>query len=171
MAEQTLDSGGGAAADDASRDDVDTGVGEQLFKAGVVNGETEVGDEEHVLRGLASGLLAGRAWRTGCARLALARLLGSTLGARRALALGDGALSGTLALLGLADLLALHIRVGIRYNKSLWHSTYVVLFLLLGHLYEQSCVAVALLTSNTIGLCLKFGADDFRGEVLVNFRA
>lgn len=63
-----------AAADNAGRDDVDTGLGEERGQAGIVDGETEVGDEKHVLGGLAFGSLA-----SGADNLGLAGSLGGLL--------------------------------------------------------------------------------------------
>jgi hypothetical protein len=72
-------------ADNASRNDVDTGFGEQFSERGIINVETKVGDKEHRLGGLASGFFVGsttgteRAPFTSWLRLAL-RGRGSGLG-------------------------------------------------------------------------------------------
>jgi hypothetical protein len=57
-----------AATDNASRNDVDAGFGEQSFKAIIVDVEAKIGDEEGVLGGFACRVLAsgtGKSRRTG----------------------------------------------------------------------------------------------------------
>lgn len=51
--------------DNASRNDVDTGFGEQLIERDVIDVETKVGDKEHRLGWFAGGFFVGSATGTG----------------------------------------------------------------------------------------------------------
>lgn len=64
-------------ANDASRDNVDAGLGEYGAQCGVIGVESKVGDEEHCLGGLACRVFAVCAWHAGCTRLLGTSLLGS----------------------------------------------------------------------------------------------
>lgn len=78
-----------APAHDASVNNFDSGVSEESCKSSVINSEAEVGDEEHVLGRLASGILASRTSGAGSSGLADARgLLGGLS------AFGDGSSFG-----------------------------------------------------------------------------
>jgi hypothetical protein len=89
-----------AAADDASRDNLEASLGEEGGEASVVNAEAKVGDKEHVLGGLSDGGLALRTRGPGSTRLADARGLLRGLGA-----FGSSLSSGSLAFSGGGGLL------------------------------------------------------------------
>jgi hypothetical protein len=62
-------------ANNASRDDADTGFREESRKTSIINVETEVGNKEHGLGRFADGVFASRASGTGSLGLASARSL------------------------------------------------------------------------------------------------
>jgi hypothetical protein len=100
-----------APADDAGADDVNASFGEKGRKTGIVNAETEVGDEKHGLGWLASGILTSGASWAGGPGLFGTRLFGRRLRGR--LALYGGGISSTVGgsvsvdFLGLASRLLL----------------------------------------------------------------
>lgn len=71
-----------APLNDASGNDIDACISEEGSKGRVIDGETEVGDEEHGFGGLANGVFTSRPSRARCPGLArtghlLRRLSGS----------------------------------------------------------------------------------------------
>jgi hypothetical protein len=98
-----------ASANDTGRNNIDTGLSEESRETSVINVETEVGDEEHGLRGFTGGVFTGGTSRLGCLSLAGTRLLfGSGSGSSFAFGGSSSSTLGTFSwLLGL--LLALKI--------------------------------------------------------------
>jgi hypothetical protein len=90
----------------AGADDANASFGEEGRQTGIVNAETEVGDEKHGLGWLASGILTSGASWAGGPGLFCTRLFGRSL--RSGLALYGGGISSTVGgsvsvgLLGLA---------------------------------------------------------------------
>lgn len=78
-------------ANDAGRDNSDSGLGEQGGKLGIVNSEAEVGNKEHGVGELANGVLTGRAGSTR--NLGLANT-GDLLGGIRVGSDGSDSLNG-----------------------------------------------------------------------------
>lgn len=70
-----------ASADNTSRFDLDTSVGEEGRETSVINVEPKVGDKENSLGEFASGVLASRTSGTGSLGLTSTRLLFSSHGA------------------------------------------------------------------------------------------
>ena len=116
------------AAHDARGLHFNARVSEERGKTGVVDVETEVGDEEHGLGRIANGVLASRAGLARCTGLALLGLLLRLSGA--GLAIGGGRLTiGRLALrLALGGETALRSRVWVHICAKV--STYGLLLLL-----------------------------------------
>lgn len=79
------------AADNASRNDVDTSFLEELTESGIVDIESEVGDENNRLGGLAFGLFALNTRNSGGTRLP--GLLGSSFAGRGLSRSGGGLIS------------------------------------------------------------------------------